>query len=450
MAARRETEFDVVVAGAGIAGIAVAAALKEFGYGVLIVEPGIDHSRRLAGEVIHPPGVTDLARLGLLEAVQSCGGMAVRGFSVFPDSDRQRCFRLGYAKIPGMLDHGYAVAHGTLIDRLLREVEQLPRVTLWKGARVVRVNPESSHSISVVVSGPSGETEVVPRLLVAADGANSQVRRMAGIGADSRQVSRMMSYTICTDQLPEPGFGNVFLGGPAPLLAFQIARETTRVMFDLPADTTAANLTEVLKPHLEALPEPFRGEARQAIETQKPLSAATYSIVPQTIYKGRILCVGDAAGCCHPLSATGLSVCTRDAVRLRDSIRAANGDIPVALQGHADRRRHAQRTRAAVASILYDTFSARTPQARILREGMLRYWECSEGGRASSMALLSLCEERMTSVAREYSIASWFALREICRSACTRRSVRSTPGAMLGLSIGTFQRVTEALKDMIS
>ena len=37
---------------------AVAAALAEFGYHILIVEPGLDHSKRLAGELIHPPGVS--------------------------------------------------------------------------------------------------------------------------------------------------------------------------------------------------------------------------------------------------------------------------------------------------------------------------------------------------------------------------------------------------------
>jgi 2-polyprenyl-6-methoxyphenol hydroxylase-like FAD-dependent oxidoreductase len=448
MEARRKNEFDVVIAGGGVAGIAVTAALTEFGYRILIIEPGVDHSRRLAGELIHPPGVTDL-RLGLLEPMKSCGGVPVRGFAVFPDSNRQRAFRLGYADVPGLLNEGYSVAHGPLADRLLREVEQLPLVTVWKGARVVGVATEAQRSISVVVRGPDGETQIAPQMLVAADGANSQVRRMAGIPVDCRRVSQMMSYSISSDHLPASGFGNVFLGAPAPVLAYQIATGTIRVMFDLPVETSATNLVATLTPHLEALPEPFRADVRQAIETQKPLSAMTYSVVPKTVYKGRILCVGDAAGCCHPLSATGLSVCTRDAIRLRDSIKAANGDLDVALREHARRRRRPQRTRAAVASILYDAFSARTSHMRLLRTGMLRYWARSAQGRASSMALLSLSEERMTCMAREYSVASWFAFRELCRSGWTGGSIKSAPVAILGLSISMVECVAEALKEMI-
>ena len=52
---------DVVVAGGGIAGTSVAAALRGSGLEVVVVEPGLDRTKRLAGELIHPPGVTDLA-----------------------------------------------------------------------------------------------------------------------------------------------------------------------------------------------------------------------------------------------------------------------------------------------------------------------------------------------------------------------------------------------------
>src|SRR2546423_7021356 len=111
MAARLKNEFDVVIAGGGVAGIAVAAALSEFNYRVLVIEPGMDHSRRLAGEFIHPPGVTDFERLGLLEPMKSSGGVPARGFAVFPGADRQRKFLLGYAEVPGLLNQGYSASH---------------------------------------------------------------------------------------------------------------------------------------------------------------------------------------------------------------------------------------------------------------------------------------------------------------------------------------------------
>ena len=66
---------DVIIAGGGIAGTAAAAALAQLNYRVLVVEPGLDHTRRLAGELIHPPGVAALRDLGLLACLQQAGGI---------------------------------------------------------------------------------------------------------------------------------------------------------------------------------------------------------------------------------------------------------------------------------------------------------------------------------------------------------------------------------------
>ena len=69
-----------------MAGASVAAALGELGYAVLVAEPGLDGGKRLAGELIHPPGASDLSQLGLLPSLERAGGVPIRGFAVWPDS----------------------------------------------------------------------------------------------------------------------------------------------------------------------------------------------------------------------------------------------------------------------------------------------------------------------------------------------------------------------------
>jgi flavin-dependent dehydrogenase len=139
------------------------------------------------------------------------------------------------------------------------------------------------------------------------------------------------------------------------------------------------------------------------MQTQRPLASTSYSIVPDAIVRGRVALVGDAAGCCHPLTATGLSACTRDAMRLRDAIRSLPGDIGAALCRYAVRRQAPQRTRLALAEALYAVFVAGTPETRLLRQGLLRCWKSSLRARATSMALLSTQEDRMSVMAREYA-----------------------------------------------
>src|SRR5213593_3370276 len=100
-----------------MAGAAVAAGFDGLGLSTLVVEPGLDSSKRLAGELIHPPGTTDLAELGLFGALEAVGGAPVRGFAVLADG---HAHLLPYARVAGTHPTGLAMEHGA-IGTTLRE-----------------------------------------------------------------------------------------------------------------------------------------------------------------------------------------------------------------------------------------------------------------------------------------------------------------------------------------
>jgi 2-polyprenyl-6-methoxyphenol hydroxylase-like FAD-dependent oxidoreductase len=393
---------DVIIAGEGVAGASAAAALAEFGWEVLVVEPGLDAAKRLAGELIHPPGATDLAALRLLADLEATGGAPVLGFAVFDDPTMAAPHLLPYAPGPGLRPRGFAMEHSTMAATLRRAVGRLPHVRVWHGARVVALDNSRDDAVTVVVSSDGLETPLRARLLVGADGATSAIRRLAGIGQERWRISRMRGYLLPGGRLPMPGYGTVFLGGPALALAYQVSDAAVRVMFDVrDADEVRAPVRD--ESYLEAFPEPFRTDVRRAMADQRGLVSTNYSVLPERVAQRRIVLVGDAAGCCHPLTATGLSVCTRDALRLRDALRATGGSVGEALRQYAAGREEPQRTRLALAETLYNIFVGRTAEMRLIRAGLLRYWKSSARGRAASMALLSTQEGRMAVMAREYA-----------------------------------------------
>ena len=101
---------DVIIAGGGVAGAAAGAALSGAGYRVLIVEPGLDHSKRLAGELIHPPGVADLHELGLLDCLLKAGAMPVAGFAVFARANKPSADTLlSYSEVAALRNQGLAI-----------------------------------------------------------------------------------------------------------------------------------------------------------------------------------------------------------------------------------------------------------------------------------------------------------------------------------------------------
>src|SRR5262245_13545207 len=231
---------DVLIAGAGVAGVAAAAALGEFGWEVLLIDPGLDGTRRLAGELIHPPGTTDLAALGLLHRLEEKGGTPVHGFAVVPDAGgaagAPTTHVLPYVPFAGQRPQGFAMEHSEISANLLRAVERLPHVVVWHGARLTALDAPRPDVVTATVKRRGVETKVAARLLVGADGGSSTVRRLLGIGHQRRRISKMLGYVLPGGELPAPGYGTVFLGGPAPALAYHIGGGNIRIMFDIPSD----------------------------------------------------------------------------------------------------------------------------------------------------------------------------------------------------------------------
>ncbi|MGH7391763.1 MAG: FAD-dependent monooxygenase [Candidatus Rokuibacteriota bacterium] len=438
----RRARTDVLIAGGGMAGAAAAAALGGLGLQVLVVEPGLDSAKRLAGELIHPPGTTDLAELGLLEGLRAAGGTPVHGFAVFAGGEGHV---LPYAPAPGQRAEGFAMEHAAIAESIRGSLPRLPRVTVWDRARVTGLDLTRAAAVRAVVAVPGDEWEVEARLLVGADGAGSTVRRLAGIGHTRRRISTMIGYTLPGARLPHPGFGTIFLDGPAPALAYAVAPDVVRVLFDVPGPADGIDVAR--RPdHLQALSAPLRDHLRRALPAQRPLTSASYSIVSGAVVRGRVVLVGDAAACCHPLTATGLSACTRDAVRLRDAIRAQPGDVAAALRRYAASRDGPQRTRLALAEALYAVFVAGTPETRLLRHGLLRYWKSSPRARAASMALLSTQEDRMSAMAREYARVVRYALPGLGRPRAPDRRPLTQARAAVQVSLAALRYAGAALR----
>ena len=414
---------DVVISGGGIAGAAAAAGLAQLNYRVLVVEPGLDHARRLAGELIHPPGVAALRELGLLAPLQDAGGLPVSGFAVFAGCADV----LRYDEVEGLGETGLAIEHGTMAAAMLGAVEKIPNITVWRGSRITGVDTSHTDSVNVTVNNNGHDSQFRVPLLVAADGRNSHVRQFAGIPCKQVHISNMTGYLVERACLPYRGFGHVFANGPTPALGYAISDERTRIMFDIPA------VPDGMPAHLTTLPEPLRTSVEHAMKTQAPLVSANYWISPAAVVKGRLVCVGDAGGCCHPVTATGLSACARDAVRLKSAIQDAGGNISNALERYAVVREGPQRARMAGAQVLYEVLKGATPEMFLLRRGLLRYWKQSSRGRAATMALLSTHDERPSAVVREYMQVCRFALPELGRVPSSGSAMLGLPGALFKL-----------------
>ena len=393
-------DFDALIVGAGPAGCTTAAALGELGFRVLVVDAGVDSSKQLAGELIHPPGMADLSSLGFAAFLRGAGAQPVQGFAVVDAGDGGRRSLLPYQD-----GEGVALEHALLRRSLMEGLEARAGIVVRQGARISQILHNHRHGVEASVrQDGAGEERIHARLLVAADGRSSHARGLLRIGEVRERLSSMLGVMVDAACLPHPGHGHLFVGGPAPVLGYAITPTKARIMVDLPSGSGAAKLVQ--SPQLlSALPAVLREAVIEASRSGQVLMAANETRLPASVAVQSAVLVGDAAGCCHPLSASGLSSCTRDARVLQEALRRYPDDVPAALQLYAVKRRAPQRTRIALASALYRTFSQQTPEMAALRSGIFRYWARTRTGRVVSMALLSTRELRMWIMAREYARA---------------------------------------------
>jgi flavin-dependent dehydrogenase len=161
---------------------------------------------------------------------------------------------------------------------------------------------------------------------------------------------------------------------------------------------------------------------------------------------GRLVLVGDAGGTCHPLTATGMTMCVNDALRLRDALLRTDGDFARALSLYEHDRRWPQATRLVLADALHAAFCGVSPELQVVRQGILMHWRASASARAATMALLTTIDPRPLSLVRQMATVLIRGLRAPKR---VERAGRRSRLAELNLWLRLVGYFASQLRQMI-
>ncbi|MHB8420955.1 MAG: FAD-dependent oxidoreductase [Myxococcales bacterium] len=440
---------DAVIVGGGFAGLAAAAGLSSAGLRVTVIEPREGPPRGFRGELIHPPGARLLGAFGLEEGLLRAGAEAVLGFAAFA-SPSQPPVLLPYSGASGS---GLGLEHGEMLAAFRAALRDRPGVELAAG-RVDGVLRERGRAVGVHTDGGD---EHRADLVVAADGRHSRLRGLLGLAARSTLLSYSIVPALDGDLLPQRGFGNVLLGAPGPILAYPFGQGRVRMVIDVPAsaaqgrEAIAAALRER---YLPLLPEPLRGALSRALEAGPLAGAANHAIATESCAVPGAVLVGDAGGCSHPLTATGMTAAVHDVATLADCLRGG-GPSDAALLAYEKRRYRFVRARELFSQALYDVFRGADAGSRALREGVFGYWRSSARARRASMDILSGDDSSALSFAAEYcrvvGLSGWQTIATALRQREPLGAARELPallaaaGGCLGLAVDKV-RSTVALE----
>ncbi len=349
------SDGPVLIAGAGIGGLATALALARKGIACHVLEQRPEFTAEGAGIQIGPNGMRILQQLGVSAALLPHAGV--------PGAIRVRDGATGtdLARLP-LGDwiaqrHGspYWVVHrGDLHQVLVDAARAEPLIALSTGAAVAAV---ATNDRAAAGASANGETWT-GKALIGADGLWSSVRaslfpdiapRFAGKSAARSVVPlnavapELQRQEVGVWLFPDAHVVHYPVSGGSALAIVVIVPDTA-AGGDWSAPAAAAWILQRLPAcapalrDLVATPETWR---RWALNTLPPLPAWT---------QGRVALLGDAAHAIVPFLAQGGVLALEDAVVLADVLQTCGADTAAALQLY-ERRRRRRAHRVAQASL---------------------------------------------------------------------------------------------------
>jgi squalene monooxygenase len=390
---------DIAIVGAGFTGAFAAAALADGRRRIVVLDARPAGARHLGGDLIHAAGVDILVSLGLWPILARAGGERIDGFAVTADATDTPVV-LPYGGVPDARPGGVAIDHHEILSRVHAHLATCPGVEVRTGQRVTDVLRANGAVAGVRTS--DGDA-VAARLTLIADGRHSRLRQAIGIRARQRALS-LSAMLLCPEaSLPGRSYARVCLGAPGPVLAYPMRDHRVRFCVDVPIDVESKRdrLPQLLRSrYAPALPEPLRSHLLNALASPLELGGNHTVNTNRCTVPGAAL-LGDAAGCSHPLTASGMTNSLNDIRILTEEMRATR-DMDAALEQYALRRYQFARVREILADELYQAFRAAGAGSDAIRAGIFRYWRTSAHGRAATIALLSGDDARLSTFVGEY------------------------------------------------
>jgi 2-octaprenyl-6-methoxyphenol hydroxylase len=336
-----EDVLDVVVAGGGFVGITLALALARGGVRAAL----IDSAAAGGGETApRPIALAEGSRrildgLGIWDEIAS----AATPIRVIHISDRGR---FGFTRLKardyGVDALGYVSEAGIIGAALGRALDAAAGVSLLKPATASELD-FSKGRVRIGCLAAEAPLSVEARLLAAADGGRSLIRKLSGIRARERDWRQSaITATVTTRLDPENvAYERFTANGPVALLP--MGRRRSGLVWTLPHERADELMAMDEGTFLAALGDVFGTRLGAFTQTGPRTRHRLRSAHSKLTIKQRLVLVGNAANHLHPVAGQGLNLGLRDAAVLAqvvvDAIRAGEdpGDITT-LKRYADWR----------------------------------------------------------------------------------------------------------------
>src|SRR5215467_13354881 len=365
---------DVIIGGAGFAGLALAIALRQ-GLGDPFVVAVIDPT--LAQPQSKDPRASAIAAAArrLFEAIEVWDVVAPNAQPILDmvvtDSKLDDAVRPTFLTFDGEVEQGEPFAHMVenrhLVDALVAKAKELG-VELRPGAVAGFENAGGTVDVAL-----ADGTAMSARLLVGADGARSLIRERAGIATHGWNYDQSAIVTTVAHERGHDGRAEEHFLPAGPFAILPLTGKRCSIVWT----ETAGDAERIV-----ALPDNnFHDELEKRFGLQLgelkvigPRRAFPLALFTARTFIGeRLVLVGDAAHIIHPIAGQGLNMGLRDVAALAEAIAdAARLGLDPGGAGVLDRYQQWRRFDTMAMGVATDglnrLFSNRSDALRIMRD----------------------------------------------------------------------------------
>ncbi|MFT5760463.1 MAG: 2-octaprenyl-3-methyl-6-methoxy-1,4-benzoquinol hydroxylase [Alteromonadaceae bacterium] len=370
--------FDCIVIGGGMVGAASALSLAELGLAVAVVEKHApaDFSPEqvfdLRVSAISLSSIHLLEQLHAWRQITQWRSCAYQRLGVW---EYEFCYTEFNAEDIQQKNLGTIVENRLIQLSLWQQMKVHPKVTLFCPDTLKNFTQCDDH-----VSVELERGELSAKLLIAADGANSQVRELADIGMTGWDYQQSAMLINVETELAQQDitWQKFFQSGPVAMLP-------------LPGVSTLGGNASLVwyhhKDEIKRLSSLSNQQLKQEIITHFPSRLGNVNVIDKAAFpltrrhanryqKNRVILIGDAAHTINPMAGQGVNLGFKDVKALQSVIASAIGNNecwhqPSTLARYEKTRRHDNLLMMTTMDVLYASFSHPSPFVKVVRNAGL-------------------------------------------------------------------------------
>ncbi|KJH79586.1 2-octaprenyl-3-methyl-6-methoxy-1,4-benzoquinol hydroxylase [Pseudomonas sp. KSR10] len=322
-------QADLIIVGAGMVGSTLALALQDAGFAIKLIDAGPLDVQTFAPDAPFEPRVSALsvASQRILERVGAWSGIVRRRASPYTDMHVWDGSGTGQIHFSAASVHaevlGHIVENAVVQNALLEVLEAHGSIELLANARLERMQ-QNEHGWTLTLA--DGQ-QLSAGLVVAADGANSAVRRLAG--CETREWDYLHHAIVTSVRCAEPNQQTAWQrftdDGPLAFLPLQRGDDPhwCSIVWSATEDEAQRLMALDDQAFCQALGRAFEYRLGEVLKADPRLCIPLRQRHAKRYVQPGLALIGDAAHTIHPLAGQGVNLGLLDAAVLAEVLLAA-------------------------------------------------------------------------------------------------------------------------------